>query len=394
MTDAIVPAGSRTSERVRGVILVTLVTVGLGYMQADYAPLIPLIEPALDIDAVGAGLLATSLMVPYVFVTLATTGLADRFGPKPIAVAGLLLGVGGVVTIAAAPSYPVAIAGKLVEGVASALAFIAGARYIAGLYVGRRSHVALGFYGAGYPLGGAFALAVMPRIAGAFDGWRAAFWGEAAIIAVITLLWATAPHVAPVTRRGSMRDALRCANCWSAAVQHAGFGITLVAGGWITVFLLREFDLPLAAAGALGALLLLVAMAARPIGGWLVASHRLRTRPAMAIANALIVVGIVVLAFPGRPLPLALLGAVIVGAGGGLPYAAVLNTAAASLREAPAAAQGMPIMLAAFLVLMATPAMGFAVKAYGFTAAWAICGGIALVALVVAAVMRGEEELP
>jgi hypothetical protein len=254
--------------------------------------------------------------------------------------------------------------------------------------------VALGFYGAGYPLGGAFALAVMPRIADAFDGWRAAFWGEAAIIAVITVLWVTAPWVAPITRRGSMRDALRCGNCWLAAVQHAGFGITLVAGAWITVFLLREFDLPLAAAGGLGALLLIVAMAMRPLGGWLVASRRLRTRPAMAVANALIAVGIVVLAFPGRPLPLALLGAVIVGAGGGLPYAAVLNTAAASLREAPAAAQGMPIMLAAFLVLIATPTMGFAVKAYGFTAAWAICGGIALVALIVAAVMRGEEELP
>jgi len=54
----------------------------------------------------------------------------------------------------------------------------------------------------------------------------------------------------------------------------------------------------------------------------------------------------------------------------------------------------MPIMLAALLVLIATPAMGFAVKMYGFTAAWAICGGIALAALVVSALMRGEEDLP
>jgi MFS family permease len=169
---------TRMSDRARGVLLVTLVTVGLGYMQADYAPLIPLLESDLRTDAVGAGLLATALMAPYVFLTLATTGLADRFGPKRIATAGLAIGIAGVVTIALAPGYPVVIAGKLLEGASSALAFLAGARYIAGLYAGRRSHIALGVYGAGYPLGAAVALALMPRLAEAFAGWRAAFWGE------------------------------------------------------------------------------------------------------------------------------------------------------------------------------------------------------------------------
>jgi MFS family permease len=384
---------ARMSDRARGVLLVTLVTVGLGYMQADYAPLIPLLESDLRTDAVGAGLLATALMAPYVFLTLATTGLADRFGPKRIATAGLVIGIAGVATIAFAPGYPVVIAGKLLEGAASALAFLAGARYIAGLYAGRRSHIALGVYGAGYPLGAAVALALMPRLAEVFGGWRAAFWGEAVVLTVIVLLWSTAPPVAPVPRRGSMRDALRCPNCWLAALQHSGFGITLVAGSWITVYLLREFALPLVAAGALGSLLLLVAMASRPFGGWLIATQRLRTRPAMTIANVLIIAGIAVLAFPGRPLPLALLAAVSVGAGGGLPYAAVFNTAAASFRDAPAAAQGMPIMLAALLALVVTPAMGAAVLTYGFGAAWAICGVIAVVALAGALVMRGEEDL-
>jgi MFS family permease len=385
---------SATATRVRGVALVTLVTVGLGYMQADYAPLIPLLERDLVIDAVGAGLLASALMAPYVVVTLVTTGLSDRFGAKSVALSGLLIGSAGAATFALAPAYPVAIVGKLAEGVASAIAFIAGARYIAGLYAGRRSHVALGIYGAGYPLGGGVALALMPRIADTFGGWRPAFWAEAALIALFAALWSAAPAVAPVARRASMRDALHCVNCWLVALQHAGFGVTLVAGAWITVFLLREFDLPLVSAGTLGSLLLLVAMATRPFGGWLIASRRVQTRPAMAASNALLVLGVVALAFPDRPLPVALLGAVFVGAGGGLPYAAVLNTAAASLRDAPAAAQGMPIMLAALLVLVATPVMGFAVLTFGFAAAWAICGGIGLVALIGAALMRGEEELP
>ena len=381
-------------ERGRGVALVTLATVALGYLLADYAPLIPLLSPALGIDSVGAGLLTTALAVVYIVGTLVTTGLPDRFGPKPVIAAGLAAGAVGAAMIAMAPSYPVALFGKALEGLASALTFVSGARYIAGLYGSRRSHLALGIYGGGYPLGSAIALALMPRLAEAFGDWRGAFWVEAALIAACTLLWWTSPHVAPVPRRGSIRDALRCLNCWLAGVQHAGFGIVIASGAWITVFLLRDFDLPLAFAGTLGSLLLFVAMVARPMGGWLIASRRMRTRRAMALGNALIVVGIAMLAFPERSLVIALLAMVVVGIGGGMPYAAVFNTAAASLREAPAAAQGMPVMIGSLVILVATPAMGFAVQTYGFSAAWAICAAIALVSLMGTALMRGEEELP
>jgi len=289
-------------QRVRGVALVTLATVALGYLLADYAPLIPLLSPALGIDSVGAGLLATALSILYVLGTLVTTGLPDRFGPKPVIAAGLLTGALGAAVIAGAPSYPFALFGKALEGLGSALTFVAGARYIAGLYGARRSHFALGIYGGGYPLGSALALALMPRLAEAFGDWRGAFWVEAALIVGCTVLWSTAPAVAKVPRRGSMRDALRCRNCWLAAVQHGGFGLVIVAGSWITVFLVRDYGLPLAAAGALGSLLLLVATVARPVGGWLVATRRIRTRPAMALASVLIVAGIAGLAFPERPL--------------------------------------------------------------------------------------------
>jgi len=154
------------SERVRGVALVTLATVALGYLLADYAPLIPLLSPALGIDSMGAGLLSTALAVTYVVGTLVTTGLPDRFGPRRVIAAGLLIGVASAALIAVAPGYAVVLLGKALQGMASALTFIAGARYIAGLYRGKRSHLALGIYGAGYPLGSALALALMPPDAG------------------------------------------------------------------------------------------------------------------------------------------------------------------------------------------------------------------------------------
>jgi MFS family permease len=381
-------------QRARGVVLVTLAAVAVGYLFADYAPLIPLLSPALGMDELQAGLLATSSATLYVLGTLWTTGFPDRYGPKPVITAGLATGVIGVAVIALAPSYLVAIAGKALEGLASAFTFVAGARYIAGLYGARRSHFALGMFGGGYPLGSALALALMPRLAAVTGDWRGAFWVEAVLIGVTLVLFLTTIPVPPVPRRGSIRDAFRCFNCWMAGIEHFGFAVVAASGAWITLFLLREFDLPLVAAGLLGSLLLVVATIMRPIGGWLVARHVLRTRPAMAVGNALIVVGVLLLALPDRPLPVALLGAVVLGVGGGLPYAAVFNTAAASLREAPAAGQGMPVILGNVAILGITPTMGFLVGTYGFTAAWVFVAVLIAVVLAGVPFMKGEEELP
>ena len=382
-----------SGERLRGVLLVALAAVAVGYLFADFAPLIPLLSADLGIDEVQVGLLATASAAVYTIGTLATTGLPDRYGPKPVIAAGLATGVVGVVLIATAPSYPVVLVGKGVQGLASAFTFVSGARYIAGLYGSRRSHFALGMFGAGYPLGGALALALMPRFATALGDWRGAFWAEAGLIAACLGLWLMTIGVAPVPRRGSIRDALRCPNCWWAGIQHTGFGVVTAAGAWIAVFLLRAFDLPLAVAGGLGALLLLVATLARPLGGWLVARHWLRTRPIMAAANIFIIVGVLLLAIPDRPLAVALLGAVIFGVGGGIPYAAVFNTAAASLRNAPGAAQGMPVMLGNVVILAVAPSVGFLVRSYGFSAAWLFIAALAAAALGGLAFTKGEEDL-
>jgi nitrate/nitrite transporter NarK len=372
---------------------VTLCGIAIGYSFSDYAPLIPLLAPELGLDDVRAGLLTTALFVVYLVATLVTTGLADRFGPKLVVGAGLACTALGAVVLAAAPDYTVALAGKTIQGLGAALTFIAGARYIAGLYGSARSHFALGVYGGGYPLGSALALAAMPRFADAFGGWRAAFWVEAALIAACCAAWLIGPSVPRVVRPGSMRQALRCRNCWWTSLQHAGFGLAVASGTWITVFLLREFGFSLTESGAIGSLLLVITTIARPVGGFVVARGWLRTRQAMALANALILAGVAMLAVPGRPLAAAAVGIALLGIGGGLPYASVFNTAAASLRQAPAASQGVAVIVGAFVVLAVAPAIGYSVQTFGFWAAWTLLGVLAALALAATAFMRGEEEL-
>jgi nitrate/nitrite transporter NarK len=193
---------------------------------------------------------------------------------------------------------------------------------------------------------------------------------------------------------GSLADVIRCANCWWASLQHAaGFGLGMASGTWITVYLLREFGLPLEMAALLGALLLAFTMAARPVGGYLLSNEHLPTKVVMRLSQLAILAGFAALALPGRPLSAALAGTILVGLGAGLPYAAVFNTAAASARDAPGPAQGLAAVGGTVGALVGAPVIGYAVQTWGFTAAWAILAATSLAALGGSFVMRGEEEL-
>ena len=378
-----------------GVALATAAAVAFGFTYADQAALLPLLNAELGLTDVQAGLLSTALFVAYLAATLFTTGLPDRLSTKPVIAAGLAATAIGTAVFVTGTSFAVLLVAKATQGFGSALAFVASARFIAGLYHEAQPHFGLGLYGGGFPLGSALALLSTPTIAGALGGWRGSFAAEAAGLVLIFVLWTLlAPSVPAVRRVGNMIDALRCANCWLLSLQHAaGFGMAIAAGSWITVYLLREFALPLALSGFLGSSLLLLAFLTRPLGGLVITRGILTTKAVMRAGDLAVVAGVALLAFPGRPLAIALIGALVLGFGVGIPYAAVFNTAAASLPGAPGAAQGLAAIGGTAGVLFGAPVMGYAVQTWGFGAAWAFVGLVGAVALAGTAVMRGEEEL-
>jgi predicted MFS family arabinose efflux permease len=381
--------------RRKGVALVTTEAIGFGFTYSDQAALLPLLSADLGLSDVQAGLLSTALFLAYLVATLFTTGLPDRLGPKPVISLGLATSAVGAALFAIGSSFPLLLTAKAVQGAGSALAFVASARFVAGLYGEARPHFGLGLYGSGFPLGSAIALLTTPTLAAIAGGWRGSFATEAVALGTLLVLWLVlAPRVAGVRREGSIRDALRSLNCWLVSLQHAaGFGMAIAAGSWITVYLLREFSLPLAISGVLGSSLLLLAFLTRPLGGLLIARGLATTKAVMRIGDLAVVIGVALLALPGRPLALGLTGAFVLGFGVGLPYAPVFNTAAASLPRAPGAAQGLAAVGGTSGVLIGAPVMGYAVQTWGFAAAWIFVGLIGAVALAGTVVMRGEEDL-
>jgi MFS family permease len=93
--------------------------------------------PRLTLSALAFGF-TTALFTSYMATTLFTTGLAERVGPKRMVGAGLAVSTLGTVVFALSPSYTVAFIAKILQGVGSAFAFVAAARYLAGLCGDRR----------------------------------------------------------------------------------------------------------------------------------------------------------------------------------------------------------------------------------------------------------------
>jgi len=360
----------------------------------DQAALVPLLKSDFGIGDLQAGLLPTALFVSAVVTMLATATLADRIGAKRMNVFGVGFSLASNLLFAAGPTYETVLLAKAIGGIGSGMAFVGGVRYVAGLYPGARSHFGQGLYGAGYPLGTAVGLQLMPPLALAFGGWRGAFGASSILILAVLVGYAwLAPTVPRSVLPGDIRDAIRDGNAWWCFVQHAaGFGLALATGSWISVYILHEFDTSLVVAGALGAFVLLAGVFMRPLGGWLVARRRTTTVALMRLSQLLNLVGLVVLALPGRPLAVALLGGVIVGVGVALPYAAVFNTASASLPRAPGAAQSLTAVGGTVGAVVGAPVMGLAIERLSFSAAWLAIALVPLAALVGTFFIRGEED--
>ena len=355
--------------------------------------MLPLITSEFDLSDVQAGLIATALFLAASVAMLLLGDAADRYPPKTALAVAMTLVLAGNVATALSSTYAQLLVAKAIGGLGGGVAFLAGIRYVQRRYGEGRPHFGQGLYGAGFPLGSAIGLWVMPPLALAY-GWRGAFWVTSAAIALCLVAWLAASSMPRMARPGTVLDALRCRNCWGTTVQHAaGFGLVFAAATWVTTFLVRDFDLPLATSGILGSLLLVLAVLSRPLGGFLVAREHVGTLVVMRIAQATILVGVALVALPGRPLLAAMAGAAALGIGGGLPYAAVFTTAARSLPGASSAAQSLTALGGLLGTLIGAPAMGYAIQTWGFSWAWLILGVISTGALAVTFFMTGEEEL-
>jgi MFS family permease len=316
------------------------------------------------------GLFTTGLFLTHAALQVPMGRLCDRLGSRLVGGSGL-----GIVALASLAALGwkeawFAIGMRFVAGIGTAASFVAGAEYVRAT-IG--SAVAQGVYGAVSMAAGGLALALVPL----WGTWYAPFALASVVAAAGVVLVALAvrePRHAPVPRATVVDRRLLPLG----AMHAASFGLSVVVGNWVVTLLHRAGGTSEAVAGVAGGLVLFLGVISRPLGG------RLIDRPAVIrasfVAGAL---GVVLLAV-ATPLPVAVLGAAVVGLASGIPFAPSFAGAQRLRPDAPGAAVGFVNMLAAVTILVGTPLLGLTFYLpgdgrIGFLVVAGLCGATALV---------------
>ena len=340
----------------RGVIAGCALGVASGWNFGNIGAIPSELARSYGVGLATIGLLTTAMVVTHLAVQIPGGRASDRFGPARAGAVAVVVACAGNALALLASDLVLAIAARAVVGVGTGLAFIAGSALVR---ESGGSPFAQGVFG-GIGLGaGGVALAVVPQLEGAV-GWRAPFWTALALAVVVLVLVAAsrtledrrpAPGAAPA---GVLLDR----RLYRLAVLYSvSYGLGVVLANWVVELLQRHSALSDGAAAAVGALTLLLVVVSRPLGGWILRTHPRAARRAVIASIAAGAAGTLALV-AATPVWLAVIGALLVGLGAGIPFSPAFTGAASTRPDAPAAAVAVVNSAANLVVLVGTPLVG------------------------------------
>lgn len=216
-----VPAAARETRRrtsarratagvgpTRALLVLGLVT-WLGPLSLDaYGPALPAIAADLDAGATAVQLTLSGLVVGLAVGHLCAGSLSDRFGRRPVLLAGLVAFVVTTVACALAPGIEALVAARLLQGLAAATALVVTRAAARDLYEGVALARFLSHLAAILPVAPALGPLLAAYLLGAFS-WRAIFVMVAGVgvvaVVVVHRTWpeTSGAHVLPEADRAA-----------------------------------------------------------------------------------------------------------------------------------------------------------------------------------------------
>lgn len=236
-------------------------------------PLAPFFRERYGLSNTQVGLLVSTPVLLGAVLRIPAGLLTDRFGGRRVFPALLLLLVPSLALVAFSNSFITMLGAVLILGTSGA-SFAVGIPFVSQWFSPGRQGFALGIYGAGN-IGTALAAVVAPRLTASL-GWTWAFWVWVPLLitmaVVVYMTTSEAPTFTP--RTGSLASRLhilvdRPVSWVLVLFYFVTFGGFVAMGAFLPSLLVSEYGLTVADAGMRTAGFVVVATAARPVGGWL-----------------------------------------------------------------------------------------------------------------------------
>jgi MFS family permease len=358
-----------------------MASLGPTWNVTNIGAIAPVVATAYGTTLGTVGLLTAILLATQLALTMPIGRLVDRFGAKRAGAAGLGIAIVANLCALTAPELAIAFSARAAMGVAMAIGFIAGTRYV---QAGGGSPLAQGVFGAvSLGMAGGAPLAIVPLVAEQV-GWRAPYLTGGVVAALCLAILALCP-----TTRGRPGHSLDRPMALVRAplirrlglVNVTSFSVSVLIGNWVVTLLVRDGYEP-ATAGAIGALTLAGGIVSRPGGGWLATRWPGATR--WIIAGGMICGGCATIQLAGwAASPLTVPATAVVGLASGLPFAAILDATAKSFPHTPGSALGAMNLYPLSAVVIVNPLLGLAFDLPGGDRlAFAALGALWIVAIL------------
>jgi MFS family permease len=230
--------------------------LAVGWSIGDVGAVADRLSHAYGVRLALIGLLTTVLFLVQTATQIPAGRLIDRLGARTIGIAAVsVIALGNVIALGA-KSFWLAVGARALLGLGTGSGFISGTDFARG------NPLRQGIYGGSSVGGAGLAIAIVPQLA----GWRAPYWSSLVVCAVVLALVLVSPRP-ELVRHQARLAVLGDRRLYPLAVLHTcSFGLSIVAGAWITALLTRH-GMGHRSAAVVGALVLLLGGLTRPLGG-------------------------------------------------------------------------------------------------------------------------------
>jgi DHA1 family bicyclomycin/chloramphenicol resistance-like MFS transporter len=182
---------ARGQARVSGgrfVFPLVVALVAIGPLSTDlYLPSLPSITRDLDAGTAQAQLTLSAYMTAFAVVQLVYGPLSDRFGRKPVALAGIAIYAGATLACALAPTIEALIWARAAQAAGACAGVVLGRAIVRDVYGPEGTARALAAVGSVM----AFAPAIGPILGGLIENWFGWRWNFALLLGFATVLLAS-----------------------------------------------------------------------------------------------------------------------------------------------------------------------------------------------------------